>query len=376
MTPTTNQFPSTHLPAALQSLHDLKPVVIHQPLLNSIPPNLLPRFDPVYVEHYNRHNVGRFHTHQVPIEDFRADPTKYLISYGRAAGPDVHKISEHKCPVKGGKITLRIFELEPVLGSDGKPKKRGAYVNFHGGGWVFGGLPADHDFCKRVVHDLKGDVVAVDVDYRLAPEFRYPTGIEDCWAAFNWVRSKAEELNIDINRMGVGGASAGGHLSAVISHMCRDNGYPLAFQLLIVPVTDMHSSFTPEGKFDRENTPYESYREMEFTAALPAARMAFFHKHFLGVPRPEKSADDWKISPIFAPNFSGLAPALAWTAEMDPLRDEGEAYAAKLKAAGVEVEVIRAPGVPHTFSHLDEILDTGKMFNKKSIEALGKALGG
>ncbi|OAX76936.1 hypothetical protein ACJ72_08771, partial [Emergomyces africanus] len=83
---------------------------------------------------------------------------------------------------------------------------------------------------------------------------------------------------------------------------------------------------------------------------------------------------DWKISPIFAPNFSGLAPALVWTAEMDPLRDEGEAYAARLKAAGIEVEAIRAPGAPHTFSHLDEILDAGKHFNEKSVEALGKAL--
>lgn len=157
-------------------------------MLNSIPAELVPRFDPVYVEHWNKYNVGRFHTHQVPIEDFRADPTKYLITYGRAAGPDVYKITEQKCPVKGGEITIRIFEPAAATVPDGLPKKRGAYVNMHGGGWVFGGLPADHDFCKRVVHDLEGDVVAFDVDYRLAPEFKYPTAIEDCWAALNWVR--------------------------------------------------------------------------------------------------------------------------------------------------------------------------------------------
>ena len=91
--------------------------------------------------------------------------------------------------------------------------------------------------------------------------------------------------------MAVGGASAGGHLSAVIAHFCRDNGLPLNLQMLTVPVTDMHSSFKPDGTFDAENTPYESYREMEHTTALPVERMVYFHRHWLGNPRPERSAD-------------------------------------------------------------------------------------
>jgi acetyl esterase/lipase len=104
------------------------------------------------------------------------------------------------------------------------------------------------------------------------------------------VRShKASELNLDLDRFAVGGASAGGHISAVISHLCRDANIPLRLQLLTVPVTDLHSVFTPEGDFDRENCPYESYREMEFAPALPAARMAYFHRSFLGVPRPAQS---------------------------------------------------------------------------------------
>ncbi|EAS30394.3 esterase [Coccidioides immitis RS] len=363
-------------PAGDPALHKLKPGVVYQPLLNSIPPQLLPRFDPVYVEHYNRYNVGRLHTHQIPIEEFRANPQKYQIVYGRAAAPDIYKITEQKCSVKGGEITIRIFEPKPIQGADGKPKKRGSYINFHGGGWVFGSLIVDHHSCKRIVHDLGGDAVVFDVDYRLAPEYKYPTAIEDCWAAFQWVRSKAEVFNLDTNRMAVGGASAGGHLAAVVAHLCRDNEFPLSLQILTVPVTDMHSSFTPDGKFDRENTPYESYREMEFTPALPAERMAYFHRHWLGVLRPEKSDDDWKISPILAPNFANLAPALVWTAEMDPLRDEGEAYAAKMKAAGVQVELIRVPGVPHTFSGLDEILESAKMFRRKCVEELRKSIGG
>lgn len=96
---------------------------------------------------------------------------------------------------------------------------------------------------------------------------------------------------MDLSRLAVGGASAGGHLAAVMAHLCRDYGYPLKLQLLIVPVVDMHSSFTADGKFDREITPYESYREMEHTVPLPAERMAYFHRQWLGVPRPEPSED-------------------------------------------------------------------------------------
>jgi hypothetical protein len=110
------------------------------------------------------------------------------------------------------------------------------------------------------------------------------------------VRSKATEFNLDLDRFAVGGVSAGGHLSAVISHLCRDENIPLRLQILTVPATDLHRVFTPEGKFDRENCPYESYREMEFAPALPAARMAYFHRQFLGVPRPAESDE---VSPSF-----------------------------------------------------------------------------
>lgn len=173
-----------------KALHDWRPVEIHQPLHNSIPAELLPRFDPVYVEYYNKYNAGRLHTHEVPIEEFRKNPAKYLISYGRTPGPDVFRITEQKCPVEGGEISVRIFEPAPKEDENGNPKKRGAYVNFHGGGWVFGNLTVDHDFCKRIVHGLEGDVVAFDVDYRLAPENRYPIPVDDCWAAFNWVGNR------------------------------------------------------------------------------------------------------------------------------------------------------------------------------------------
>ncbi|KAL5051053.1 hypothetical protein BDW71DRAFT_194146 [Aspergillus fruticulosus] len=328
--------------AGIKDLHELRPAFLVQPLHNSIP-------------YYNKYNAGRLHTHEVPIEEFRKDPTKYLTVYGRAAGPDIFRITEQTCAVKDGEIKIRIFEPAPILDDQGQPKKRAVYVNFHGGGWVFGNLATDHDYCKRLADGLHGHLVVCDVDYRLAPEYKFPTAVDDCWAAFNWVRSRAEELNLDLDRVSVGGQSAGGHLSAVVAHHCRNANIPLALQVLVVP-----------------NCPYESYREMEYTVALPVARMSYFHKHFLGVPRPAPSDDDWKISSMLAPDFSNLAPALVFSAEMDPLRDEAEVYADKLRAAGVRVELIRVAGAPHTFSGLDEILESAKMFNTKVRETLKK----
>lgn len=203
-------------PAGNPELHSLRPRAIIQPLHNSIPAELLPRFDPVYVEHYNKYNAGRLHTHEVPIEEFRKNPAKYLTAYGRAVGPDIYRITEQKCPVEGGEIRVRIFEPAPVLDAQGVPRKRAAYLNFHGGGWVFGDLGTDHDFCKRLVHDLDGQLVAIDVDYRLAPENRYPIPVDDCWAAFNWVSEHPHYLPISTRgRRHDGSPPANPHAGAV-----------------------------------------------------------------------------------------------------------------------------------------------------------------
>ncbi|KAM0818343.1 putative Alpha/beta hydrolase fold-3 domain-containing protein [Seiridium cardinale] len=351
-----------------------KPIIIEQPLINGIPSNLLPRFDPTYVEYYNKYCAGRLATHQVPIEDYRKDPSKYTIAFGRELIDDGDLIiHEEKCPVEGGEITVRIFQPGQVPPEPGT--LRPVYVNFHGGGWVFGGLFTDNDYCKRLALELQ--CVCIDVDYRLAPEHKFPTAVDDCWAALNWIRNtKAKELKLDLNRVAVGGASAGGHLSAVVAHMCRDLDIPLAFQLLAVPVCDMHV-FTPTGQL-REDCPYESYREMYHTVPLPAERMMWFHNKFLGSSRPSEFDEppiDWKVSPIRAPKFEGLAPALIFTAEMDPLRDEGEAYGKKMNEAGSKAEMIRVKGAPHTFMIHDAVLEIGQMYNRESIRALAAAFG-
>jgi acetyl esterase/lipase len=161
-------------------VENLDPILITLPLLNSIPDSLVGRFDPVYVEWYDKYSAGRLATHQVPIEAYRAHPEKYTIAYGRDRVSEKGlRIVDRKCPVKGGEITIRIFQRD-ASSTTAKP----VYVNFHGGGWVFGGLPTDFDFCKRIVQHL--DCVAFDVDYRLAPEHPYPIPVEDCVAAMSW----------------------------------------------------------------------------------------------------------------------------------------------------------------------------------------------
>lgn len=152
-----------------------------KPLHNSIPDNLAPGFEPTFLEYYNKYTAGRLATHQVPIEEYRADPAKYTIAYGRDRVPDDGvKWSDLKCPVEGGEITVRVFE--PVSSTE---RPRPAYINYHGGGWVFGGLVTDFDLCKRIVRAL--GCVVFDVDYRLSPEYQFPTPVNDSIAAFHWV---------------------------------------------------------------------------------------------------------------------------------------------------------------------------------------------
>ncbi|KIW84163.1 hypothetical protein Z517_03412 [Fonsecaea pedrosoi CBS 271.37] len=343
-------------------------VIIEKPLVNSIPPHLTPRLDPVFVEYYQKYSAGRLATHQIPIAEYRAHPEKYTISYGRELVPGTGvRFADLKCPVEQGEITVRVYESDRRSSQQGP---RPVYINFHGGGWVFGGLSVDFDLCKRIVRDL--DCVVFDVDYRLSPEYRYPVPVDDCIAAVHWIRStQKDRYNLDLSRVAVGGCSAGGHLCAVVAQVCRDQGIPLALQILTVPIVDL-DVFSPDGSL-REDQPYPSYTDLAETQPLPLERMEWFHRQFLGSPRPQHLAREWKVSPIHAPNLKGLAPALVLTAEMDVLRDQGEVYAARMKEAGCEVQIIRFKGAPHTFMQLDAILDSGKQYNAVVLEVLKKA---
>jgi acetyl esterase len=209
-------------------------------------------------------------------------------------------------------------------------------VYFHGGGWVVCDLDT-HDVVCRAIARRAGAVV-VAVDYRLAPEHRFPAAVTDSYAATEWVASNAEQLGVDPQRITVGGDSAGGNLGTVVSIMSRERRGPrIALQALVYPVTDLSSFETP------------SYLEFAEDHQLTRRLMEWFRGHYLA--SPEDAANPY-ASPLLAHDLRGLPPALIITAECDPLRDEGEAYAKRLESAGVEVTCTRYAGMIHPFFSL------------------------
>jgi acetyl esterase len=202
--------------------------------------------------------------------------------------------------------------------------------------------------------------VVVAVDYRLAPEHRYPAAPEDCYAALRWVAANAASLGADARRLAVGGDSAGGNLSAVVSQMARDKGGPaIRFQLLIYPVTD--ADFTRRSYVDNA----EGY-------LLTTASMRWFWDHYL--PDPGQRAEPY-ASPLRAADLSGLPPAWVCTAEFDPLRDEGEAYAKRLQQAGVSTTLTRFDGLIHGFISMGLVAPRAQAAIDEAVAALKKGLG-
>jgi acetyl esterase len=209
------------------------------------------------------------------------------------------------------------------------------------------------DGMARTLCNRSGAVV-VSVDYRLAPEHRFPAAADDCLAATRWVAEHSAELDVDPSRLAVGGDSAGGNLAAVVALRCRDEGGPaLRHQLLLYPVTDC----TATQPSHDENA--EGY-------LLTHATMVWFIDHYLG----DGDQKDPLASPLFADDLSGLAPATVITTELDPLRDEGEAFAARLRDAGVPISATRYDGQIHGFASMLGVLDDAG----KVLDEVGAAL--
>jgi acetyl esterase len=269
-----------------------------------------------------------------------------------ALGPvqDVARVDERAIAVDHATIRVRLYY----------PSGRApwaALVFFHGGGWVIGDLDT-HDGICRALTNAAGCVVA-SVDYRLAPESKYPVAAEDAYAATRWIAGHAAELGLDARRLAVGGDSAGGNLAAVAALMARDRGGPpLAFQLLVYPVT-VHRYDTP------------SYTENAEGYLLTREAMRWFWQHY--VSRPEDGQQPY-ASPLLARDLRGLPPALVVTAEYDPLRDEGEAYARRLAEAGVPVTLTRYPGMIHGFFRMTLIVDKARALLDEAAAALRKVL--
>ncbi len=249
---------------------------------------------------------------------------------------EVAKVENRTIPGPAGRIPLRIYTPEgkgpfPVL------------VFFHGGGFVICDLDSHDGLCRALTNSV--GCVVVSVDYRLAPEAKFPAGPEDCHAATCWVGANAAQFGGDPGRIAIGGDSAGGNLTAVTSLMVRDRGGPpLCYQLLVYPVAD-HA-------FDTA-----SYEENAEGYLLSRDMMRWFWGHYL---KDESDGANPLASPLRTTDLSGLPPAFVITAEFDPLRDEGEAYARRLREAGVPTELIRYDGMFHGFLSLFELLDRGR----------------
>ena len=287
-----------------------------------------------------------------PVEKMTpAEARENMRARTAGLGPveDVARVTDHRVPVAGGDIAVRCYT---PAGSGPFP----ALVFFHGGGWVIGDIET-HDGICRSLANAAGAVVA-SVDYRLAPEHRYPVAAEDAFAATRWVAAEGARLVVDPRRIAVGGDSAGGNLAAAVSLMARDRGGPaLKLQVLIYPVTD-HS-------FDTV-----SYRDLADGYMLTRAGMQWFWNHYLGEHGDGRQP---YASPLQAPSVEGLPAALVMTAEYDPLRDEGEAYADRLRRAGVPVTVTRYPGLVHGFIRWTNLVDKSRAARDEIAGALRKA---
>jgi acetyl esterase len=287
-----------------------------------------------------------------PIEDSTPDEARESMRTRTAAlgpFPEVASVTDHRMPVTGGEITVRVY-------APAGPGPHPALVFFHGGGWVIGDLYTHDGLCRSIVDTARCAVASVD--YRLAPEWKYPVAVDDSFAALAWVVANASRLEIDPRRVAVGGDSAGGNLATVVALMARDHGGPaLAHQALIYPVTD-------------HNLNTRSYEENATGYVLTRDAMRWFWNHYLP---GEALGKEPKASPLRAASLTGLPPALVITAECDPLRDEGEAYAARLRDAGVQVTLTRYTGMFHGFIRMTRILDKARTALDEVASSLQKA---
>jgi acetyl esterase len=284
-----------------------------------------------------------------PLHELSVAEARQVIValFGTQGDPEpVGAVEERTIPGAGGEMPARIYS---PYGTGPFP----VLVYFHGGGWVIGDLEAYDATCRALTNAAGCLVVAME--YRLAPEHKFPAAPEDCYAATCWVAANAAAIGGDPRRIAVGGDSAGGNLAAVVAQMARDRGgLALVYQLLVYPVT---------------NYGYDtaSYRENADGYLLTRDAMVWFWNHYL---RSAADGDNPLASPLRANDLRGLPPAIVLTAEFDPLRDEGEAYAMRLQEAGVPVTLKRYAGTIHGFFSLGAVLDQGKQAMADAAAAL------
>ena len=279
----------------------------------------------------------------------------YLSLRPGAQGPRPAEVTvvDRTIPGPAGDLAVRIYRPTSAPTDAALP----ALVYAHGGGWVFGNLDSHDVLCAQLA--IEAGIAVFHVDYRLAPEARFPGAFDDVVAALKWVAANGASVGIDPTRLAIGGDSAGGNLAAAVSLWARDHGGPkLLMQLLAYPVTDAVART-------------ESYRHFEDGYGLNAVTMEWFFDHYT----PDRaSRGDWRVSPLRAASLAGLPPALVVTAGYDPLRDEGRAYAWRLQQEGTQADLVEFGGMLHGFLSSPMLLHGARRGTTLCAAALREAL--
>src|ERR1700704_3393035 len=252
-----------------------------------------------------------------PYETVSPAEARQLYLAGRVVSnpepPELESAKPLAIPAPHGSIPARIFTPKRLRKTNGLAP---CLVFFHGGGWVIGDLDSHDVVCRKLAHE--GELIVISVDYRLGPEHKFPAAVEDAITATKWIADNSRQLGIDASRLTVGGDSAGGNLAAVLAIAARDgNGPAIAGQGRIFPAIDFAMT-------------HPSHSEPETSILLTHSVIKWFCNHYIG----DADINDWRASPARAKTLAGLPPAYLLTAGGDPLRDEGDEYAARLKGAG------------------------------------------
>ncbi len=306
---------------------------------------LNPKCQPI-IDGYNARYGGKVRN-AVTLPGIRAQ----MEAGPRPLVPEVASVEDRRIPGPHGDIPIRVYK--PVKSASRLP----VLVTFHGGGWCIGSVNSHDGTARRLA--LAAGCAVVSVDYRLAPEHKFPVPFDDCYAATKWVAEHGPDLGVDASRLAVGGDSSGGNLAAAVALKARDAGGPkLALQLLIYPALDRNLDTT-------------SYKQNAQGYLLTRETMSANWALYL---RNDADAKSPYACPVQASDLHGLPPALIITAEYDPLRDDGDMYARKLRAAGVPVTYSCYDGMIHAFFSYSDILDEAKQALAQAGSALKSLL--
>lgn len=282
------------------------------------------------------------------VEDLRVPNA--AISAMRWSAVDIASVRDLDIPGPGGLLRARLYAP-----NGSSPAPTVAY--FHGGGWVAGNIDNHDGFCRQLAK--RSGCAVLNAEYRLAPEHRFPAAVDDAVAVVRWAIDHGRSVGIDGTKLAVAGDSAGGNLAAVVALVLRDDdGPPLAAQILLFPITD--------HEFDSE-----SMVESGEGFFLTRERMRWYWSQYLG---DDRFGDDWRASPLRAPDLSHLPPATIIVAEHDPLRTQAEHYAQRLVAAGVDTDVHCFDGMIHSFANLRQAIDRAEEAMNVVVAAIRRQL--